>query len=571
MALPTQAMSSDENPVAGGQRSPSPRPTSPVTPAAGTLPFEDFVGQTVAGYQIESKLGQGGMGAVFLATQVTLKRKVALKILSPRLSSDDSCTERFQREAQALAKLDHGGIVPVFDMFRAHGLFCIAMGYCAGGSVRELLKRETRLGEAQAADLVYQTAQGLWAAAQAGIVHRDIKPDNLLLTSTGRVRIADFGLVKAQPNSDDTTRPRGLTTAGELLGTPPYMSPEQLRGSQKTDHRSDLYSLGCTLFELLTGETPFQGPTAVNYVEQHLLRPPPDLRRMFVTPTLAMVVARLLEKDPEKRFQTGAELAAALERHRSDDRAAGEVAAASLGRSASVDAQRRLEPLPPAVLPVAVSEWQDSSGVERPGLVLEPPAPLPAASLTAGSAQALEVPGVGALPLRRAQQGAQPPSRIDPLAWARQQAPPARRRAARGSRGLLWFSALALLLGASFVAFPEPSRKLLDQGVHRLQRLFGEPGPAPQDALQEESARAAFAAETAANAWQKLTLMYGLMETRAAREGKAARRRGEQRVEERQFVQAIEAFDEARAAFELAVRDGNKLIRERGIAPRNPR
>lgn len=556
LALPTQAMSSDENPLADAgepvlQAQPRPGPE-----ASATLQPEDFVGQTVAGYQIESKLGKGAMGAVFLATQVTLKRKVALKVLSPRLSSDAGCTERFQREAQALAKLDHGGIVPVFDMFHAHGLFCIAMGYCAGGSVRDLLKREGKLSERRAADLVQQTARGLWAAAQAGIVHRDIKPDNLLLTGAGRVRIADFGLVKAQPGSDDTTRPKGLTTAGELLGTPPYMSPEQLRGSQKTDHRSDLYSLGCTLFELLTGNTPFQGPTAVNFVEQHLLRQPPDLRRMFVTPTLAQVVARLLEKDPEKRFQTGAELASALQRHLEKE----EPEPAGAMRFGS-------PPRPPkqaSALPVQQTQW---SAAEPPP---EEPRPLERQASAAGpgreGAGASEAPGN----FEAARASAKPPGRIDPLAWARQHAPPARRAAARGSRGLLWFSGLALLLGALFVAFPETSRRLFEQGGDRLERLFGDPGPDPQDALEESSQRAAFAAETAAHAWQKLTLVYGLMEGLPARQAKSAWRRAEQLAEERQFDQAIAAYEEARRGFEQAVQDGNQLIRERGISPRDP-
>ncbi len=271
--------------------------------------FQSFLGRTLAGYKIQDLLGEGAMGAVFRARQLKLKRTVAVKVLPPALSNDRELIERFEREAQSLAKLDHPAIVPVYDMFEAEGLYFIAMGYCGGGSVKELMAAEGRLEEQTAAEIVFQTALGLWAAAEKGIVHRDIKPDNLLLTVEGRVKIADFGLVKAANEGDGE-----FTVPGTVMGTPATMSPEQWRDSRKTDHRSDLYSLGCTLYMMLTGAQVFPGPSSANLMEQHLMHPAPNISvsRPGLSSAMGQIVTRLLQKDPIHRFQTGKELAEAI-------------------------------------------------------------------------------------------------------------------------------------------------------------------------------------------------------------------------------------------------------------------
>ncbi len=270
--------------------------------------YAEFVGQTIRGYRVERKLGEGGMGAVFEATQLQLKRKVAIKVLPPAMARDRSLIERFQREAQLLANLDNPHLVPVYDMFSFAGLFFIVMGFAAGGSVKQLLRRGT-LSEARAASLAYQTAVGLHAAASEGIVHRDIKPDNLLLTRKGRLKIADFGLAKASEGSS------ALTRTGSVMGTPPYMPPEQWEDGRKTGHRSDLYALGCALYEMLVGAPPYRGPTTANMMKQHLMEEPPDVRarRSDVSESMALIIRRLLQKDPEQRFPDGHALAQALE------------------------------------------------------------------------------------------------------------------------------------------------------------------------------------------------------------------------------------------------------------------
>ncbi len=268
-------------------------------------PFRDIL----KGFRIEKKLGKGGMGVVMAATQLNLNRKVAMKFL-PRLRFRvQDVFDRFKREAKTLARLDNPYVVPIYELFESKGHLCIVMGYAEGGSVRDLIKSEGRLREEHAAALAQQTALGLWAASLEGIVHRDIKPGNLLLCKNGRVRIADFGLAK---QLDESTR---LTHDGSILGTPAYISPEQWSGEGNPDHRSDLYSLGCTLYEMLAGTRPFETKARHEMIKQHIMDTPPDVRdsRPEISEAMATIVARLLEKDPDKRFQTGVELAEALE------------------------------------------------------------------------------------------------------------------------------------------------------------------------------------------------------------------------------------------------------------------
>ncbi len=267
----------------------------------------DLVGRELNGYRFERKLGEGGMGAVFLATHLRLQRAVACKVLPPALARDRKLIERFEREARALASVVHPGIVPIHDMFESAGLYCIVMAYAGGGSLAERLARGP-LEPQQVVSWGAIAARALWAAAQKGIVHRDVKPDNLLLTEEGRLLVADFGLARAAEEAS------ALTRTGSLMGTPAYMAPEQWENAHTADHRSDLYSLGCTLYHLLTGRPPFPGPATSHFIKQHLLEPPPPPRglRPELSPELEAIVLRLLAKRPEDRFPDGEALARGL-------------------------------------------------------------------------------------------------------------------------------------------------------------------------------------------------------------------------------------------------------------------
>ncbi len=266
--------------------------------------YDQFIGQTLGGYKLIRKLGVGGMGAVFEAVQTKLNRHVALKMLTPQSFGDARAVLRFEREAQTLAQLDHPAVISVIDMFEAQGLRCIAMGFAAGGSFRDLMIDVGQLPEDQAADLVGQVALGLWAVAQKGIIHRDIKPGNLLLAERGQVKIADFGLVKS-------LQAEGITKTGMVIGTPAYMSPEQFTDVRQADHRSDLYSLGCVLYEMVSGRIPFDGPSVVAFLRQHLKKIP-ELSNLSISKQMFRVLERLLAKKPEHRYQNGQQVYDAL-------------------------------------------------------------------------------------------------------------------------------------------------------------------------------------------------------------------------------------------------------------------
>ncbi len=262
-------------------------------------------GKTLNGYKILKPLGQGGMGSVFLAVQVKLRRRVALKVLPPKAVEREGSLRRFEREAQSLARLEHPGIVAVHDLFQAQGLICIAMSYANGGTVRHLIKKRGSINENWAADIICQAAAALAAAAKKGIVHRDIKPANLLMMDNGQVKVADFGLVKSQKEGS------GLTISGTVMGTPTYMAPEQIRDCRNADHRSDLYALGCVLYELLSGKPPFASKD-VTKVLLAQLEEAPDLDKLKVSKTMRRALERLLAKDPALRFRDGSATIRAL-------------------------------------------------------------------------------------------------------------------------------------------------------------------------------------------------------------------------------------------------------------------
>ena len=260
-------------------------------------------------YRLERELGRGGMGVVFLATDTTLDRRVAIKVVHPELAAHESITRRFLTEARTIARLRHPNIVAIHAAGSADGLLYYVMDEVAGESLRQLLTRKGRLGTEETARIVSDLAAALDAARRAGVVHRDVKPENVLLDdSTGRALLADFGIARAVAGD-----PSGSSTGqGVAIGTPVYMSPEQAAG-EEIDTRSDLYALGVVAYEMLAGHPPFQGPNRV-VVSKHIAeRPTPIDRVRPETPKeLCVAVMRALEKQPSARWQTGEELRQAV-------------------------------------------------------------------------------------------------------------------------------------------------------------------------------------------------------------------------------------------------------------------
>jgi YVTN family beta-propeller protein len=266
------------------------------------------IGAELGGYRLEALVGRGGMSAVYRAEDLRLGRRVALKFLAPELAQDARFRERFLAESRLAASLDHANIVPIFEAGETDGLLYIAMRYVEATDMRALL-RGGPLDPPRAIALVAQLADALDAAHARGLVHRDVKPSNALVAVEGareHVYLADFGLTK------HTTSRGGPTATGQMVGTVDYVAPEQIRG-EEVDGRTDLYSLGCVLFECLTAEVPFPRGSEVATIYAHLEDEPPrpSERGVRVPPALDAVVARAMAKDPARRWQTGAELAAA--------------------------------------------------------------------------------------------------------------------------------------------------------------------------------------------------------------------------------------------------------------------
>ena len=242
------------------------------------------------------------MAEVYLAEQVSLERKVALKILNADLAKEKSDIERFLREARAAARLIHAHIVQVYEVGQSDSIHYIAQEYVEGENLGQWITRIGPLDAAPFLKILGQVASALARAGDAGIVHRDIKPENLLLTSAGEVKVADFGLACA---FEGRQQPR-LTEDGMTMGSPLYMSPEQIEG-KPLDARSDIYSLGVTCFQILAGRPPFEADTSMNVALQHLRDMPPQLEtlRPDLPPEICQIVDRMLAKDPQHRFSGG--------------------------------------------------------------------------------------------------------------------------------------------------------------------------------------------------------------------------------------------------------------------------
>jgi serine/threonine-protein kinase len=283
-------------------------------------------GYLLGPYRILDQLGRGGMGCVFKAEHLTMKRLVALKVLAPSLLRSERAQELFLREVRAVAQLVHPHVVTAFDAHEESGCSYLVLEYVDGPNLDQLVREQGPLPVGLACDYIKQAAGGLQAAHALGMVHRDIKPSNILLqrrglqeNSPGLIKISDFGLARLHSPELSPEEPHHagtiLTKANTVMGTPDFLSPEQARDLHRADIRSDLYSLGCTFFYLLTGQVPFAGGNAVEKLIRHSTEVPPSLTefRSDLPAPVAEIVTRLLAKDPDDRYQTPAELAAALE------------------------------------------------------------------------------------------------------------------------------------------------------------------------------------------------------------------------------------------------------------------
>ncbi len=259
-------------------------------------------------YQLDRRIGQGGMSEVWLATDLQLDRRVAVKWLRPSLAADAVVAERFRREAVAVARLNHPNIVAVHDVFEHEGRQAVVMQLVDGRSLRQLLDTQRRLGPELTIHIGAAVASALDEAHRAGFVHRDVKPGNIMLTSDGRVLLTDFGIAKGLDASTDD-----LTSDNVMMGTAKYLSPEQVRG-KKLDGRADLYSLGLVLYECLAGRVPFQGESDADTALARLQRDPTDLGRLRPTlpPGLVDLVHQTLSRNPEHRPASGADLRSKL-------------------------------------------------------------------------------------------------------------------------------------------------------------------------------------------------------------------------------------------------------------------
>jgi serine/threonine-protein kinase len=258
-------------------------------------------------YELEELVGTGGMSSVYRAHDRLLERNVALKVLHEQFTAEGDYVERFRREARSVAQLSHPNIVTVIDRGEQGGKQFIVFEYCDGENLKALLEREGPLPEREAIELVLPVARALGFAHEHGIVHRDVKPQNVLLNGDGATKVTDFGIARSLEVHG------GLTQTGTVMGTSDYISPEQARGG-RVDAQSDIYSLGAVLYELLTGDVPFPGDNFVAVALRHINEPAPSVRarRPDVSPRLDAVVRRAMAKDPRDRFGSMDELCVEL-------------------------------------------------------------------------------------------------------------------------------------------------------------------------------------------------------------------------------------------------------------------
>ncbi len=295
----------------------------------------DSVSEKLGKYKIITEVGRGGFAAVYKAVDTTLNRTVALKVLAPHLLWDPTFVQRFQREAEVAANLDHPNIVTIYEVSQIEGVYFIAMQFLQGRTVSQILEAEGPLPVSRVQAIIEQMAFALDYAHARGFVHRDIKPSNVIVADDGRATLTDFGLVKAGEGTK-------LSTTGVVFGTPEYMSPEQAEG-KRLDARSDIYSLGVVLFEMLAGRAPFVADTTPAVMYKHVHEPPPlDELPSDLSQGVVAVVEKALVKDPAGRFQTMTEMAEALRKAVAEAPVPAEV----------------MPPLPPEMVEEAVPFWR---------------------------------------------------------------------------------------------------------------------------------------------------------------------------------------------------------------------
>lgn len=268
---------------------------------------ELHIGAKVGGYRIEGRAGRGGMGVVYRATQIALDRQVALKLLTPELAEDEAFRKRFQRESRLLAATDHPNVITIYEAGEHEGRLFLAMRYVEGADLGGLLKREGRLDPHRATEIVAQVAAALDTAHARGLIHRDVKPANVLIETRDGAEhayLTDFGLTKAIAGSEG-----GLTGTGHFVGTVDFIAPEQVTGGH-VDARADVYALGCVLFTVLTGRVPYQRESDVSKIFAHVNDPPPSLFEVVpdAPNELDAVVRRAMAKDPNERFPSAGDL-----------------------------------------------------------------------------------------------------------------------------------------------------------------------------------------------------------------------------------------------------------------------
>jgi eukaryotic-like serine/threonine-protein kinase len=253
-------------------------------------------------YQVLKELGRGGMGIVFQAYDKQLKEQVAIKILSPLLSNDPDALERLKREVSAARRITHANVIRIHDIAEVNGLHYVSMEYFGGTNLKEYLKQTGHLSLMEAFNIASQVCDGLKAAHDQGVIHRDLKSQNIIISAGNQIKVIDFGLAHTQ-------QMQGLTATGLIMGTPEYMAPEQVSG-KKVDERADVYSLGIILYELFTGKVPFTGPSAIAIGFQQMkdFPPPPTSVNPQIPAALEQVILKALQKDPMQRHRSVAEL-----------------------------------------------------------------------------------------------------------------------------------------------------------------------------------------------------------------------------------------------------------------------
>jgi serine/threonine-protein kinase len=346
-----------------------------------------LLGKTIGHCRIERKLGQGGMGAVYLAHHAGLNKPLAFKVLAAHLASNPEYIARFKREARLAARLEHPNVVQIFDVGEEQGVHYITMQYVEGKSLDALLKERKKLSVGEAVAATKRVAAALSAAHKLGIVHRDIKPANVLLSKEGAIKVADFGLAR------DTDSNRSISETGQIVGTPYYMSPEQAQG-ERVDFRSDLYSLGSMLYHMATGQRAFEGDTPLSIVVKHVSAEPvpPQEIDPSLPDALCALIARLMKKKPEERPASADDLIKELDAVRTAAPKGGAVPKRSTRRAAVIALPiagilvvgiviglvlgkgSPPAPPPPEPAPAPVVKAPPPPGIETPK---PPPPPLP--------------------------------------------------------------------------------------------------------------------------------------------------------------------------------------------------